>query len=297
MKTKILTIDNRRTKINKLLLILCASFIFTACGAVAEKVTGENETATGAKPQIGDTVIFKTSGANYSEGKVEKIDGSKFEIRAADYIAKPDAADVYALPKTGAKADVKAGDYVVVYSGNNIYWAGGEVKNVSDQFIEVEPATGNKINAAPDKVFKVSPAATADIKQAVEMKAFTETGKTKKPVLPKNWKPKKGDRVAAQWAFGTWHSAVIKNVNANNIDIDWQNGWSDGTVGSEKIAPSPTAAGALPKTGDYVIVKPQSDIEEWKFAVVESVSGTEADIKFGDGKTRKVKAGDFIAMN
>lgn len=281
----------------KLLLTLCAAVLFSACGAVAEKVGGENETKNGGeKPKVGDTVVFKTSGANYSEGKVEKIDGGKFEIRAADYIAKPDAADVYALPKTGTKPDVKAGDFVVVYS-NNIYWAGGEVKNVSEQFIEVEPATGNKINAAPDKIFKVSPAATADIKQAVEMKAFTETGKTKKPILPKNWKPKKGDKIAAQWAFGTWHTAVIKNVNANNIDIDWQNGWSDGTVGSEKIAPSPSASDALPKTGDYVIVKPQSDIEEWKFAVVTNVSGDEAEIKFGDGKTRKVKAGDFVAMN
>lgn len=280
----------------KLLLIMCAAIIFSACGAVAEKVGGETETGSGAKPQVGDTVVFKTSGANYSEGKIEKIDGGKYEIRAADYIAKPDAADVYALPKTGTKPDVKTGDFVVVYS-NNIYWAGGEVKSVSDQFIEVEPATGNKINAAPDKVFKVSPAATADIKQAVEMKAFNETGKTKKPVLPKNWKPKKGDKIAAQWAFGTWHTAVIKNVNANNIDIDWQNGWSDGTVGSEKIAPSPTPADALPKMNDYVIVKPQSDIEEWKFAVVTRVSGDEAEIKFGDGKTRKIKAGDCIAMS
>lgn len=280
----------------KNLLILTFGLLFTACSLVGGKVGNDVKTDDGAKPQIGDTVVFKTSGANYSEGKVEKIDGNKFEIRAADYIAKPDAADIYALPKTGGKADVKTGDYVVVYS-SNAFWAGGEVKNVSEQFIEVEPATGNKINAAPDKVFKVSPAATADIKQAVEMKAFTETGKTKKPVLPKNWKPKKGDKIAAQWAFGTWHSAVVKNVNANNIDIDWQNGWSDGTVGSEKIAPSPTAADTLPKTGDYVIVKPQSDIEEWKFAVVTNVSADEAEIKFGDGKTRKVRAGDFIAMS
>jgi hypothetical protein len=270
-----------------------------ACGASAENAgnTSSMPNAAGAKPQIGATVVFKSGAANYGEGKVEKIDGAKYEIRSGDRIAKVDAADVYALPAAGAKPDVKAGDFVVAYS-RDVYWAGGEVKNVSGDFVEVEPATGStKLNVAPDKVIKVSAAATADIRQEVEMKSFNETGKTKKPVLPKDWKPKKGEKIAAQWGFGTWHSAVVKNVNANNIDIDWQNGWSDGTVPNDKIAPYPSDSGALPKTGDYVIVKPQSEIEEWKFAVVTSAGGSECEVKFGDGKTRKLKAGDFIALS
>ncbi len=281
----------------KLLLILCAAIYFSACGAAAEKGGGTNEaSSSGAKPKVGDAVVFKAGAANYNEGKVEKIDGGKYEIRSGDRIAKADAADVYAVPAANSKTDAKAGDFVVAFS-RDVYWAGGEVKNVAPDLIEIEPASGSKMNVAPDKVIKVNSAATADIKREVEMKAFNETGKTKKPVLPKDWKPKKGDRVAAQWGFGTWHSAIIKNINPNNIDLDWQNGWSDGTVGSEKIAPLPTTSDPLPKTGEYVIVKPQSDIEEWKFAVVTSVAGSEAEVKFGDGKTRKVKAGDFIAMN
>ena len=283
----------------KNLLILILGMFLTACGMLGGKDgnTAKNDTGGGGKPQVGETAIFKSNGANYSEGKVEKIDGTKYEIRAADYIAKPDASDVYAVPKVGAKADVKNGDFVVVYSGKGIYWTGGEVKNVTDAIIEVEPATGSKINAAPDKVLKVTPAATADIKQAVELKAFTEIGKTKKPVLPKDWKPKKGEKIAAQWSFGSWHTAIIKNVNAANIDIDWQNGWSDGTVAKEKVAPVPNSSDALPKTGDYVIVKPQSDSEEWKFATVTAVNGSEVELKFGDGKTAKLKAGDFVVMS
>ncbi len=280
----------------KILLILCAAVVFSACGVIAEKVGNENESGSVVKSQIGDTVVFKAGAANYNEGKIEKIDGGKYEIRSGDRIAKADVADVYALPKPGAKTEVKSGDFVIAYS-REIYWAGGEVKNVTADLIEIEPASGSKMNVAPDKIIKVSSAATADIKREVEMKAFNETGKTKKPVLPKNWKPKKGDRIAAQWGFGTWHSAIIKNISPNNIDIDWQNGWSDGTVGSEKIAPLPTTSDPLPKTGEYIIVKPQSDIEEWKFALITGVAGKEAEVKFGDGKTRKVKAGDFIAMN
>jgi hypothetical protein len=281
----------------KLLLLICLSLFFTACGAVTEKISGESKPAAGSKPQAGETVLFKSGPVNYSEGKVEKIDGGKYEIRSKDNIAKPDAADVYALPKAGSKAsDVKTGDFVVAFN-YEIYWEGGEVKNVTDDFVEVEKASGGKLNVAHDKIIKVSPTAIADIKQNIAAKAFEDLGKTKKPVLPANWKPKPGDKIAAQWSFGSWHPAEIKHVNANDVDIEWKNGWKNGNVGKDKIAPYPTASGAMPKTNDYVIVRPTSETSEWKFAVVTSIAGQEVEVKFSDGKTQKVKAGDFIAMS
>lgn len=276
---------------------MCASLLLSACGAVTGKIAGgESGSGAGAKPQVGETVVFKASAIAYNEGKVEKIDGSKYEIRSGSNIAKVDAADVYALPKAGAKTEIKAGDIVAAYA-NDIYWSGGEVKNVAGDVIEVEKAAGGKLNVAPDKIIKVSPTATADIKQQIEIKTFEDLGKTKKPVLPKGWKPKKGEKVAAQWSFGSWHTAIIKNVNANNLDIDWQNGWSDGTVATDKVAPVPAATDAVPKTGDYVIVKPQSDTAEWKFAVVTSISGQDTEVKFADGKTQKLKIGDFVSLS
>ena len=280
----------------KLLLLICASLILSACGAITDKITGGSNSGGDAKPQTGDTVLFKAGPVNYSEGKVEKVEGGKYEIRSGSNIAKADAADVYALPKAGAKADVKTGDFVVAFS-REIYWTGGEVKNVTADLVEVEQASGGKLNVAHNKIIKVSPAAIADIKQNIETKAFDDLGKTKSPVLPKDWKPKAGEKVAAQWSFGSWHVAIIKHVNANNVDIDWQNGWSDGTVGKDKIAPYPTAANAMPKISDYVIVKPQSDNGDWKFAVVTAVNGQQVDIKLADGKTQKVKADAFIAMS
>lgn len=283
----------------KLLLILCAGLIFTACGAITGKNGGDEKNGGGtetAKMQVGDTVLFKNGAINYAEGKIDKIDGGKYEIRLNDAIAKPDASEVYVLPKAGSKTEVKTGDIVVAFNYDK-YWEGGEVKNVADDLIEVEKATGGKLNVAQDKIIKVSPKGIADIKQNIETKAFEDLGKTKKPVLPKNWKPKDGEKVAAQWSFGSWHVAVIKHVNANNIDIDWQNGWSDSTVDKDKIAPYPNAANPMPNTGDYVIVKPKSDIAEWKFATVTSVSGQEAEVKFSDGKTQKVRSTDFIGMS
>jgi len=284
----------------KLLTLVFASVLFTACGAVSEKISGETKSggsSSSSKPQLGDSVLFKVGAVNYSEGKVEKVEGGKYEIRSGSSIAKADAADVYALPKEGAKSDVKAGDYAVAFS-RELYWEGGEVKEVTDDLVEIESGSGGeKLNVAHDKVIKVSPAAVADIKKNVASKAFDDAGKTKKPVLPKDWKPRKGDKIAAQWAFGSWHTAVIKNVNRNNIDIDWQNGWSDGTVATDKIAPYPTTAGAMPNVNDYIIIKPQNDTGDWKFATVTAISGSEAEVKLADGKTQKLKADAFIVMS
>ena len=290
-----------KKEMKKLLLLVCVSLFLSACGVITEKTSSESksssDTKTGnAKAQVGDTVLFKNGPINYAEGKVEKIEGGKFEIRSKDSIAKPNANDVYALPKEGATTDVKVGDYVVAFN-YEIYWEGGEVKNVTEDTVEVEKATGGKLNVPHDKIVKVSSAGIADIKQNVEAKAFEDLGKTKKPVLPANWKPKPGAMVAAQWSFGSWHPAELKHVNANDVDIEWKNGWKNGNIAKDKIAPYPTAANPMPKTNDYVIVRPTSDTAEWKFAVVTSVSGQEAEVKFADGKTQKVKNTDFIALS
>lgn len=263
--------------------ILCS--IASACGGVAGSST----------PKVGDAVVFKTSAVVYGEGKVEKVEDGKYEIRSGSNIAKADAADVYALPKAGSKAEIKPGDIVVAFQ-RETYWSAGEVKTVNGDVIEVEPVSGSKINAAPDKVVKVSSTAVADIRGEAAKKGFEEAGKVKKPVIPKDWKPKKDEKVAAQWSFGSWHVAIIKNVNANNADIDWQNGWSDSSVSLDKLAPYPTETGEMPAVGSYVIVRPQSDTQEWKFATVSSVSGTEAEVKFADGKTTKAKRIDLIPL-
>lgn len=284
----------------KMILLLSAAVFLNACSAGAEKSgdaksANQSSASTVAKPQAGETVLFKTGAVNYAEGKVEKVEGGKYEIRSKDSITRPDASDVYRLPEAGAKTDAKPGEFVVAFN-YEIYWEGGEVKNVSDDVIEVEKATGGKLTVAPDKIIRVSPAAVAVIKQQVQAKAFEDAGKQKKPVLPPNWKPKSGEKVAAQWTFGTWHIAVIKHVNPNNIDIDWQNGWSDGTVALDKVAPYPTAANPLPNAGDYIIIKPQNDSSPWTFAVVTATSGQEIEAKLADGKTQKVRNTDFIAM-
>ncbi len=124
----------------KLLLIACASLLFSACGMIGGASSGNGETKTGAadvsKLKVGDQVVFRSSATAYNEGKIEKVEGGKFEIRSGNNIAKPDAGDIYVLPAKGAKADVKAGDTVVAFS-NDVYWTGGEVKAVNGDVIEI----------------------------------------------------------------------------------------------------------------------------------------------------------------
>lgn len=269
-------------------VVLILAGVLAGCAGSVAGVGG------GSSPKVGDSVVFKTSSVVYGEGKVEKVEAGKYEIRSGNNIQKADVNDVYPMPK--GKSEIQPGDIVVAFQ-RETYWSAGEVKAINGDVVEVEPVSGSKINAAADKVMKVSATAVADIKGEIAKKGFEDAGKSKKPVLPKDWKPKKGEKVAAQWSFGSWHVAVIKNVNQNNVDIDWQNGWSDGSVALDKIAPYPTGSGEMPATGAYVIVKPQSDTQEWKFATIASVSGSDAEVKMADGKTQKVRNTDFIELS
>ena len=175
----------------KIGVFIVSCILMAACGGATGGLTGSSA------PAVGDSVVFKTSAIVYGEGKVEKVEGGKYEIRSGSNIAKADAADVYALPKAGSKTEIKPGDIDVAFQ-RETYWSAGEVKAVNGDVIEVEPVSGSKINAAPDKVVKISSTAVADIKGEFAQKGFGEAGKAKKPVIPKDWKPKKDEKVAAQ---------------------------------------------------------------------------------------------------
>src|SRR6185295_7435655 len=149
------------------LLILGLISLLTACsqagkggGTEAEKSAG-----AGAKPVVGDTAVFKFSRQGYVEGKVQSIDGTRYKLLYGASTQTVDAVDVYALPKSGAKADVKPGDIVVAYR-REAYWPGAEVKSINGDVIEVQTiAEGDTLNVPHEKIVKINSAAAAEFKQ------------------------------------------------------------------------------------------------------------------------------------
>jgi hypothetical protein len=159
----------------KILMLLVISVFSLNCGMLGGAGNSSNADASPAKPQIGDMVIVRLRGSsydatNYLAGKVQKIDGNKYEmLRNDNNTFEGDVADIYFFPKEGSKIDVKVGDIVVANSIDRA-WKGGEVVSVNGTSIEIKaPGLPMNFNVTPDKAIRVSPEFTADIKKAIEL--------------------------------------------------------------------------------------------------------------------------------
>jgi len=257
----------------------------------------ENESGSATAPKVGDTVVYKFSRQGYVEGKVEKIE-ARYEIRHGTSTNTVESIYVHALPKAGEKMELQAGD-VVVARARDSYWAGSIVKSVSPDLIEVEVIdNGNMMHVPHERVIKVSPASAAEFKKYAEEVGFLKTAKAKRPQAPAGYNPKPGERVVAEWTTDAWWVGEIVSVSSDKVEIKWPS-FPKSELQLEKIMPYPKAetATALPKQGDFVLVKPADDKSQWHYAQVTSVSGQTAEVKFADGKTRSIEADEYIALN
>jgi hypothetical protein len=283
-----------------LCLVVLAGLVLTACGGTGTKQAGGSEpTSAAAAPKVGDTVVYKFSRQGYVEGKVEKIEGSRYEIKYGTSNNKIESIDVHALPKAGDKLDVKAGD-VVVARVRDEYWAGSIVKSVTADTLELEVIeNGNQLTVPHEKAIKVSPASAAEFKKYADEVGFLRNAKAKRPQAPAGYKPKVGERVVAEWSANAWWVGEVVTVSGEKVKLKWLATFPESELSLEKVMPYPTAATAtlMPKQGDFVLVKPGDDKSSWSYAQVTSVSGQSAEVKQADGKTRTIKAGDYIALS
>ena len=281
----------------QLWLIAAVSLLVAACGGAGTK--NGSETSSAPAPKVGDTVVFKFSRQGYVEGKVDKIEGSRYEIKYGTSTSKVESTDVHALPKAGEKVSVQAGD-VVVARARESYWPGGVVKSVSPDVIEVEVIeNGNTISAPHERVIKVSPASAAEFKKYAGEVGFLKNARAKRPKAPAGYKPKQGERVVAEWSANAWWVGEVTNVSGDKAKIKWFASFPESELPMEKIMPYPKAetATTLPKQDDFVLVKPADDKSQWHYAQVTSVGGQTAEVKLADGKTRSIKADEYIALN
>lgn len=284
----------------KLWLIVAASLLLAACGGGAGTNTASSEAGSGAaSPKVGDTVVYKFSQQGYVEGKVEKIEGSRYEIKYGTSTNKVDSVDVHALPKAGEKANIQAGD-VVVARVRDAYWPGSIVKSVSPDVIEIEVIeNGSSISVPHEKVIKVSPSAAAEFKKYATQVGFIKEAKSKRPNAPAGYKPKAGERVVAEWSAGAWWVGEVVSVSGDKAKLKWPASFPESELAFDKVMPYPKAetSTTLPKQGDFVLVRPADDKGQWHYAQVTSVSAQSAEAKLADGKTRPVKADQYLLLN
>ncbi len=281
-----------------LLLIVCASLMFSACSKLIGSSPTENTTTTveTAKMKVGDTVLFKLSREGFGEGKIETIDGSRYKIPYGTSTQTVDEADIYALPKPGANPNVKVGDYVIAKRGNDNYWAAAEVTKSDAKTVEIKTLSYKQtMNLSPEQVVPVRPATVEEFKKLQTEQGFEEKAGSMRPKNPAGFEMKKGEKVVASWSGTSWYAGTIVGMNGDKAKIKWGNNFNDGNVDLTKIAAYPAmgSAGMPMKAGDIVLVKGTSDSTGWSFAEATS----EKEVKFKDGKTRTVRGDEYILFD
>lgn len=284
----------------KLCLAIIVFCSVTACNLAGKTASSQPEAAakepSAKNLAIGDSAVFKFSRQGYVEGKIQSIDGTRYKMLYGQSTQTADAVDVYALPKTGAKVDLKPGDIVVAYR-RDAYWPGAEVKSANGDVIQVQVISdGDTLNVPNEKVIKINPAAAAEFKQYGQEVAFLKAAKGGRPHPPAGYKPKAGERVVAEWTDKTWYIGDVVSASSRTVKIKWPASFPESELVLEKVLPYP-APNATPAVNDFLVVKPERETSAFVYGQVTSVNGGTIEVKLADGKTRTARQGDFYLVN
>ena len=286
----------------KRFLVLSFSIaLLTACGGIGNKNAGSEKSATAeAKPPapvVGDVVVAHWAGNTWSEGKIDSIDGPRARIVWSDNASPSDVdmVDVYQMPKTGAPATVKSGDYVITKRSTGTNWEGAQVTMVSPGVVTVKYVSDlEEANLPPEKVIAASPAAAADMKADAAKTDFLKKAQAHQPQAPAGYKPKVGEHVLGGWTSTSWFGGKVKSISGDKALIEWEGPKPD-EAALDKIVPYPSGENTpTPSVGDYLLIKPSSG--SWDYAQVTAVNGSEIEVKDADGKRRTVKPGEFVVL-
>jgi len=153
------------------------------------------------------------------------------------------------------------------------------------------------VNVPAEKIIKVSSATAADFKDKAGATDFLKDAQAARPTVPPDFKPKKGDRVVAEWTKNSWYSGKIDNISGSNIYVAWDDLSKPSAVTPDKAMPMPTGKDAqMPNANQYLLIKPENG-SKWQHSQASSVNGSNVEAKLPDGKTRTVKSSEFILLN
>jgi hypothetical protein len=292
----------------KFLLLTVSAALLTACGMAANKsdeaanvksslAPASEKAAAATPPAVGDQVVARWSGNSWSEGKVDSLSGQRAKVVWSDNSSPSDVdlIDIYQIPKTGAQATVKSGDYVLTKRSSGNDWEGAQVTLVSPGVVTVKYNSDfEEANLPPEKIIAVTPSVAADMKTDAAQTDFMKKAQSHRPQAPAGYQPKVGDHVLGAWTPTAWYGGKVKSISGGKALVVWEGPKPDEAT-FDNLVPYPTAESTTtPAVGDYVLVKPSGG--SWDYAQVSGVSGSGVEVKDREGKTRTVKAGDFAVL-
>lgn len=284
-----------------LMIFTVAIFAF-GCGSVAttkvENTPAKPEEKPAGTIAVGDTVVAKWTQNSFYEGKVETVSDAKIRVKWSDGSSPTDVdrADVFQLPKAGAKPDAKVGEIVLAKISTGSYWNDAEIASLDGDVAAVKTNDGRTTNVSLEKIIKIPAAVAANFKDRAKTNDFLAEAQTKKPAAPAEYKPKTGEKVLAEWSTNSWWQATVQKVSGDRATVAWEDGSKPSELGPGKIVPMPTAKAEAPKSGQFLLVKPKSG-SKWEYARTTSAKDGSVEIAVADGTSRTVKAGEFVVLN
>ncbi len=284
------------------LLVLVAGLFLTACGLTGPEQSGVNKPAetVAATLAAGDRVIARWAKNSFYEGTVESVGDAKIKVKWDDGSSPSDIekSEVFAMPKAGAKPDIKVGDMVLAKISTGTYWNGAEVTKIDGDVFAVKSIDGGQTaNLSSEKILKVPATVIADLKEKSEANDFLKEAQAKKPTIPTDYKPKNGEQVLAEWSTNSWWQGKVQKVSGEKVTIAWEDGSKPSDVDLGKVMPFPKSADPkMPEPNQFVLVKPESG-SKWVYAQTVATKDPGIEVKDQTGKTRSVKPGEFVVLN
>lgn len=281
------------------IIVLTVSVFLSGCLGGGD-AGNPNQPAKTEAIKAGDAVVAKWARNSFYDGTAESVTDSKVKVKWQDGSSPSDIdrSDVFALPKAGSKPDLKAGDMVIAKLSSGTYWNGAEVVKFEGEVISVKAIDGGQTaNLSTDKVIKVPPAIAADLKEKAGSSDFLKQAQTKTPTMPTDYTPKAGDQVLAEWASKSWWQGKIQKVTGDKVTVAWEDGSKPSEVDLKAVMPYPVSANAkMPAPNQYVLARPESG-SKWVYAQAVSTDSSSVQIKDAEGKSRQIKAGEFVLLN
>jgi len=286
---------------NKTIYFLALLVFFTGCnllgGKEVSEVNKQTEVKQNTKFNVGETVIAKWAQNSFYEGKVDAVTDANVKVKWNDGSSPSDVniTDVFAFPKAGVKPDVKAGDIVLAKISTGSYWNGAEISKIDGDVYVVKNESGQTFNVSAEKIIKIPADVVANFKDKASSTDFLKEAQAKKPSAPTEFKPKVGEKVLGEWATNSWYQAKVEKISGTKATLAWEDGTKPSEVDFTKILPMPDSKSEMPKDNQFILAKPESG-SKWGYAQTVSTKEGNVEIKTADGKTRTIKAGEFVLL-
>ena len=246
----------------------------------------------------GDRVVVEQSAAEFFEGQVVRVEGSRLRVQTTDEGESVDVAvaDAYRLPPTAHEFAV--GD-LAICGMTPMRWRACRVERVSADALAIRDAEGREVRLPRNRVLGPTKLTELNLRRHFDRvdkrRAFAQAvERAGMPRAPRGWRPAPHERVLG-YQGSAWYSASIHEIEDDALHVRWQ---SDGRVTEltrPHVVPEPPYQ-PPPTRGDFGLLRPTRPAQPWQPVRVVA-SNPEGLVVVGvDGQRRSAELRDVVPL-